>query len=119
MAALHVSGVLRDYSVRVLRLYGEGKESARSRLQAEVEAADNVSIIPFSRNHHFVGRESLLAELEAKLFRDKQTTTTLAIVGPCGTGKSQLALEVAHRTRQNSKNCSVFWIDASDKDSLY
>jgi hypothetical protein len=26
---------------------------------------------------------------------------------------------VAHRTRQNNKNCSVFWIDASGKDSLY
>jgi hypothetical protein len=101
-------------------VYGEGKESARSRLQTEVEAAGNApSIIPFSRNPHFVGRESQLAELEAKLFNDKQTATTLAIVGPGGTGKSQLALEVAHRTRQNSKNCSVFWIDASDKDSFY
>jgi hypothetical protein len=100
--------------------YGEGKESARSRLQAEVEAANNVpSIIPFSRSLRFVGRESQLARLEADLFSNEQTTTTLAIVGPSGTGKSQLALEVAHRTRQKNKNCSVFWMDASDKDSLY
>ncbi|KAH8631531.1 hypothetical protein IG631_13214 [Alternaria alternata] len=89
--------------------YGEGEESARSRLQAELEgASDAPSIIPFSRNPRFVGRESQLAELEAKLFSNEQTTTTLAIVGPGGTGKSQLALEVAHRTRQNNKNCSVF-----------
>ena len=100
--------------------YGEGKESARSRLQAELEgASDALSIIPFSRNPRFVGREPQLAELEAKLFSNDQTTTTLAIVGPGGTGKSQLALEVAHRTRQNNKDCSVFWIDASNKDSLY
>jgi tetratricopeptide (TPR) repeat protein len=100
--------------------YGEGQESARSRLQAELEgASDAPSIIPFSQNPRFVGRESQLAELEAKLFTNKQTTTTLAIVGPGGTGKSQLALEVAHRTRQNNKSCSVFWMDASDKDSLY
>ncbi|KAF1965815.1 HET-domain-containing protein [Bimuria novae-zelandiae CBS 107.79] len=106
--------------ISVPTVYGEGKESARSRLQAEVEAANNVpSIIPFSRNPRFVGRELQLAELEAKLFSNEQTTTTLAIVGPGGTGKSQLALEVAHRTRQNNKNCSVFWMDASDKDSLY
>ncbi|KAH8689219.1 hypothetical protein GQ44DRAFT_637694, partial [Phaeosphaeriaceae sp. PMI808] len=45
--------------------------------------------------------------------------TTLAIVGPGGTGKSQLALEVAYRTRQDNKDCSVFWIDASDKGSPY
>ncbi|KAI0569101.1 CDC6 Cdc6-related protein AAA superfamily ATPase, partial [Pyrenophora tritici-repentis] len=81
-------------------------------------AGNAPSIIPFSQNPRFVGRESQLAELEAKLFSNEQTTTTLAIVGPGGIGKSQLALEVAHRTRQN-KNSSVFWIDASDKDSLY
>jgi tetratricopeptide (TPR) repeat protein len=100
--------------------YGEGQESAKSRLQAELEgASDAPSIIPFSQNPRFVGREAQLAELEAKLFIYEQTTTTLAIVGPGGTGKTQLALEVAHRTRQNNKGCSVFWMDASDKDSLY
>jgi tetratricopeptide (TPR) repeat protein len=100
--------------------YGEGKESALSRLQAEVEAAGSApSIIPFSRNESFVGRELQLAEVEAKLFSNSQTTSALAILGPGGTGKSQLALEVAHRTRQNNKECLVFWIDASDKDSLY
>jgi tetratricopeptide (TPR) repeat protein len=100
--------------------YGEGQESARSRLLAEVERAGNIpSIIPFSRNPGFVGRESQLAELEAKLFTNKQTTTTLAIVGPGGTGKTQLVLEIAHRMSQNNKSCSIFWMDASDKDSLY
>jgi hypothetical protein len=99
--------------------YGEGTESALRRLQAEVEGTGNApSIIPFSQNKSFVGRESQLAKLEAKLFSSDQTTTMLAIVGPSGTGKSQLALEVAHRTRLNNKDCSVFWMDASDKDSL-
>ncbi len=100
--------------------YGEGKENAWRRLQAEVEGAGSApSTISFSRNEYFVGRESQLAEVEAKLFSNGQSTTTLAIVGPGGTGKSQLALEVAHRTRQNNKNCAIFWIDASDRDSFY
>lgn len=99
--------------------YGEGRRQAFSRLQMEVEAANNApSIIPFPQNDRFVGRESQLAELEAKLFDDKQTTT-LAIVGPRGTGKSQLALELACRTRQRYRDYSVFWIDASDVESLY
>jgi hypothetical protein len=38
--------------------YGEGKESALKRLQAEVEATGRApSIIPFSQNESFVGRE--------------------------------------------------------------
>ena len=99
--------------------YGEGRESALERLQAEVEGAGRaLSIIPFARNKCFVGRELQLAKLGAKLFSNTQTTSTLAIVGPGGTGKSQLALEVAHRTLKKHKHCSVFWIDASDKDSL-
>ncbi|KAF1967610.1 kinesin light chain [Bimuria novae-zelandiae CBS 107.79] len=99
--------------------YGEGKEKAWRRLQLEVEAANGAPfIIPFSRNDHFVGRESQLAGLEAKLFGGKQTTM-IAITGPGGTGKSQLALELAYQTRQLIKNCSVFWIDASDIDSIY
>jgi superfamily II DNA or RNA helicase len=101
--------------------YREGKESAIRRLQGELEAVGSgaLSLIPFSRNEMFVGRELQLAELQAMLFSNKQTTTTLAVVGPSGTGKSQLALEAAYRTRLNNKNCSVFWIDASDTDSLY
>ena len=99
--------------------YGEGKEKAWRRLQLEVEAATSApSLIPFSRNEHFVGWELQLAELEAMLFRDQQTAMA-AITGPGGTGKSQLALELAHRTRRKNKNCSVFWIDASDMHSLY
>jgi tetratricopeptide (TPR) repeat protein len=98
--------------------YGEGKEKALRRLQVELEASSAPSIIPYSRNDQFVGRQSQLAELETKLFSDKQNTT-LAIVGPGGTGKSQLALELAYRTKENDKNCSVFWIDASNLDSIH
>ncbi|PSN64154.1 HET-domain-containing protein [Corynespora cassiicola Philippines] len=99
--------------------YGEGKEKALRRLQSEVGAASSApSIIPFSQNDFFVGRESQLAEVEAKLFGDNHTPT-IAILGPGGTGKSQLALELAYRTRQKNKGCSVFWIDASDIDSLH
>jgi hypothetical protein len=99
--------------------YGEGIERALGRLQAEEEAATGApSIIPYSRNDQFVGRESQLTDLEAHLFKDRQTTTT-GIVGPGGTGKSQLALELAYRVRQEIKSCSVFWVDAGDMESLH
>jgi predicted ATPase len=106
--------------ISMLVMYSEGQENAQRRLQAEIEATGSAPlIIPFSRNKSFIGCELQLAEIQAKLFSNEQTTTTLAIVGLGGMGNSQLALEVAHRTRLDNKNCSVFWMDASDKDSLY
>ncbi|EUC50143.1 hypothetical protein COCMIDRAFT_82712 [Bipolaris oryzae ATCC 44560] len=101
--------------------YGEGKDKAWRRLQTEIEATNSTpSIIPFSRNEQFVGRESQLATLQAYLFSNDHTTTMtrLAIVGLGGTGKSQLALELAYRVREEIKTCSVFWLDASNTDSL-
>ncbi|KAJ8105580.1 hypothetical protein OPT61_g10088 [Boeremia exigua] len=112
--------VLGLLGVSVPAMYGEGTENALKRLQAELKATDSIpSIIPSARNESFVGREPQLAGLEAKLFSNNQDTTRLAIVGLGGTGKSQLALEVAHRTKQSNKDCSVFWIDAGDINSLY
>ncbi|KAH7128792.1 kinesin light chain 3 [Dendryphion nanum] len=99
--------------------YNEGKAKAWKRLDDEIEAANNAPfIVPYSQNDHFVGRESQLADLEARLFREEQTTT-VAIVGPGGTGKSHLALELAYRTKQKRKGSSVFWVDAGDIDSLH
>jgi tetratricopeptide (TPR) repeat protein len=98
--------------------YGEGKEKALQRLQMEMEPDSSApAIIPFAQNNEFTGRESELAELEAKLVEDKPTGA-IVIVGPEGTGKSQLALELTHRTRHKNTSCSVFWVDASDLDSL-
>ncbi|KAH7111828.1 heterokaryon incompatibility protein-domain-containing protein [Dendryphion nanum] len=85
-------------------LYNEGKEKAWKRLHDEVEAATSASFI--------------LVELEASFFKDKQTTT-IAIVGPGGTGKSQLALELAYKTREKSKTISIFWVDAGDMEILH
>jgi hypothetical protein len=100
--------------------YGEGKEVALKRLEMiEEEAAGSApSVLPIPRNDRFVGWDSQLVELEAKLFSAKQANAAV-IVGPHGTGKSQLALEFAYRTRQKYKDRSVFWIDASDMNSLF
>ena len=54
--------------------------------------------VPFERNPRFIGRESLLVDLEAKLFVGEQTTET-ALVRLSGIGKTQVALELAYRTR--------------------
>ncbi|KAF2188857.1 HET-domain-containing protein [Zopfia rhizophila CBS 207.26] len=107
------------FGVSMESRYGEGKEKALTRLREEVEKASVTPfIIPFDRNARFVGRESQLAVLEGKLFVGT-STTKVAIIGPGGIGKTQLALELAYRTRQKYKSCSIFWIPASDVESIH
>jgi tetratricopeptide (TPR) repeat protein len=97
--------------------YGEGKEKAMVRLQEALVVTEVPCILPYSRNERFVGREPQLAEVQEILFGAKHTTRVV-ITGEGGTGKSQLALELAYRTRHARKMCSIFWIDASNMDSL-
>ncbi|KAH0526001.1 hypothetical protein TsFJ059_009385 [Trichoderma semiorbis] len=47
-----------------------------------------------------------------------QHTAKVAISGLGGVGKTQLALELVYRIRNDHKNCSVIWIPANSKESL-
>ncbi len=114
----HAYCLLGILNVQIPLTYGEGKDKALSRLEDEVRNADTPCIIPFSRNDRFVGRQSHLAEVEAILSAGNRTTR-IAITGEGGTGKSQLALEIAYRIKKKDKACSVFWIDASHINSVY
>jgi tetratricopeptide (TPR) repeat protein len=91
-----------------------------SLISAKIYSAANTTpfLVPFDQNSQFIGRELQLAEIEQKLFVGA-LTTKVAITGPGGIGKTQLALALAYRIRQKYKNCSVFWISASDKESIH
>ncbi|KAM7210410.1 kinesin light chain [Rhypophila decipiens] len=122
--------LLSIFNVFIVASYGEGIDNATKRLENELERIELERIelerisnktrfmVPYARNNNFVGYESQLAELESMVL-DGQQTTKIAITGPGGIGKSQLALELAYRTQQTYKNCSVFWISAADMDSFY
>ena len=97
--------------------YGEGREKARVRLETEINCRAPF-FVPFSRNENFVGQEAQLAQLEMNLFGSKRAAI-MAITGPGGTGKSQLALEFAYRVVQQNKSCSIFWVDASSIDGIH
>ncbi|KAK5710088.1 hypothetical protein LTR17_019201 [Elasticomyces elasticus] len=106
-------------NVSILTSYGEGQEKAWNRLNEELEPGNTTSFsIPYSRNWQFVGREPQITEIEGMLFGQNQTTL-IAITAVGGVGKSQLALELAYKTREVYKSCCVFWIDASDIDGFH
>jgi tetratricopeptide (TPR) repeat protein len=138
--------LLGIFGVFIPLIYGEGKANAGRRLRKEIDDAQRrekvprdqegncahfatVSspltpheenrpwIVPFERNRCFTGREAELARLQDTVSESDQTGR-VAIVGLGGVGKTQLALELAYRTRSKHNNCSVLWIPAANQESL-
>jgi tetratricopeptide (TPR) repeat protein len=73
--------------------------------------------VPFPRNQQFVRRHAQLDQLENTLFAENQPQI-LAVYGLGGIGKTQIALELAYRTREKDPECSIFWMPATNAESL-
>ncbi|KAL7275040.1 hypothetical protein RUND412_002034 [Rhizina undulata] len=76
--------------------------------------------LPFQRNHNFCGRDAILEQLNQILNRpntsENHSGRKVAILhGMGGLGKSEIALEYAHRDRGYT---SIFWIDAENDSRL-
>lgn len=78
----------------------------------------SVWIVPYRRNPFFTGRETLLAQLREHfiMHTSESSAQGLAINGLGGIGKTQLALEYAHRYR--STYSSTLWVSASSYETL-
>ena len=74
-------------------------------------------VVPFERNIHFVGRTASLEKLEEGLFADDRFQK-FAITGLGGVGKTQIALELVYRARQNHPECFIFWVPATSMESF-
>lgn len=97
---LGLFGVRRDRSVGVPL----GRES---RFPDELPEVWNVP----RRNRRFTGRTANLERLHDTLANDPSGTTVVALYGPAGLGKSQMALEYAHRYA--GEYDIVWWVGAS------
>lgn len=118
--------LLGIFGIHMSLIYGEGHENALARLKRKIRRSydpnppvikNAVWIVPFERNPLFAGRESQLAELEGKLFV-KNYTSRIAVTGLGGVGKTQIVLELLHRTKERHPYCSIMWIPAITIESL-
>jgi DNA-binding SARP family transcriptional activator len=64
------------------------------------------------RNPLFVGREDVLVGVAAVLDDDARRPRAVALVGLAGVGKTELALELAHRRHRTGR--VTWWINAED-----
>jgi hypothetical protein len=89
------------------RMKSQGKEETKGRCMSEFE------ILP-PRNPGFLGREDLLRDIEHYFshppLEDRVIPKVRSLMGPSGIGKTQIALEYAHRHRENYR--SIFWVQA-------
>jgi tetratricopeptide (TPR) repeat protein len=77
-------------------------------------ARETVSVLPFARNPFFVGREALLEALRGDAA--PVATDVVALTGLGGVGKTQIAVEFAHRHLAGGG--SVLWVRADDPLNL-
>ena len=63
--------------------------------------------IPFSRDPDFVNRGNILGQIDQ---RCSEPAARVALVGLGGVGKSQLAIEFAHRVAARQPDTWVFWV---------
>ncbi|KAL4921119.1 hypothetical protein BDW62DRAFT_198138 [Aspergillus aurantiobrunneus] len=116
---MHVSRLISRFAAIAMKecdevsLFGDSSASSTlvgSTLVSE-ESEPKICMIPFARNPGFVDRASILDHLRG-LTIPVGTTPRVALFGFGGVGKSQIAIEFAHRIWTDSE-ASVFWVSAS------
>ncbi|KAH8654872.1 hypothetical protein BGZ61DRAFT_405158, partial [Ilyonectria robusta] len=76
-------------------------------------------IVPFGRNHDFVGRESILHDIVSRVppDLDNDDCQRTAIEGLGGVGKTQVALEAIYQVHE-THDCSIFWVPTINTTSF-
>ncbi|TGJ84183.1 hypothetical protein E0Z10_g4569 [Xylaria hypoxylon] len=77
-------------------------------------------MVPFDKETRFIGREEVLTCILSKIPPgiSEDSCQRIAIIGPEGVGKTQVALEAARLFRRQYPDCSVFWVSGRSANDL-
>jgi len=85
-----------------------------ARRSKEVARGEHFLSIPHSRLKTFVGREELLSQIEDRMaWDDDKYQARVALCGPAGVGKTQLAVEYAYRTPERHALSGIYWVSGA------
>ncbi|KAI1746361.1 hypothetical protein F4680DRAFT_401207 [Xylaria scruposa] len=109
-----------DVKVQVHNSIQKMNQNHSAAWRARRRCLDNTTtrhfMVPFGRNENFVGREDILEQLLERIppAANRDNCQRTAIGGLGGVGKTQIAIEVAYRVRDQHADCSIYWVPAID-----
>ena len=101
---------------RIVELLRLSETEADQFYRAAAQVAPELQNLPFQRNRFFTGRERYLKQLDDDFQKNAAVAITqqISISGLGGIGKTQLALEYAHRCHPEVYR-TVLWVNASSE----
>lgn len=86
--------------------------------KTDYDDIEETFVVPYERNPHFIGRETLLLNLKHRFIDEipRKHNHRIALYGIAGVGKTQCALEYAYHNKEFYER--VYWISAADQTSL-
>jgi len=108
----------RGLVLELARHLALNEQETRQLLEASLTALSPYWSVPLPRNPYFTGREEILKALHARLCTEHTValTQTIGLCGLGGVGKTQIALEYAHRYALDYG--AVLWIGAETQEQL-
>jgi tetratricopeptide (TPR) repeat protein len=110
-----ILGILAEYKATIILHLSSRHMQASQKQGKSAEAPRSYFEVPAQRVSHFVGRREVLEKIKSSIVTSEASPAVVVLTGVGGQGKTQIALEFCRKSNSNFN--TIFWIDASSKES--